>query len=45
MSALADCISEVYAIESAILQAARPRASRGEAAAKQAVAMTKYYTT
>jgi alkylation response protein AidB-like acyl-CoA dehydrogenase len=44
MGALADCISEVYAIESAILRAEKLRASRGDAAAKQAVAMTKYYT-
>jgi alkylation response protein AidB-like acyl-CoA dehydrogenase len=44
MGALADCISEVYAIESAILRAEKLRANRGEAAARQAVAMTKYYT-
>jgi butyryl-CoA dehydrogenase len=44
MGALADCITEVYAIESAILRAEKLRANRGEAAAKQAIAMTKYYT-
>src|SRR5450432_368071 len=44
MGALADCISEVYAIESAILRAEKLRASRGEGAARQAIAMTKYYT-
>ena len=44
MGALADCISEVYAIESAILRTEKLRANRGEAAAKHAIAMTKYYT-
>src|SRR5436305_13873939 len=44
MGALADCFSEVYAIESAILRAEKLRAARGEAAAGKAVAMTKYYT-
>jgi butyryl-CoA dehydrogenase len=43
MGALADCISEVYAIESCILRAEKLRASRGDAAAKQAIAMTQYY--
>jgi butyryl-CoA dehydrogenase len=42
MGALADCISEVYAIESCILRAEKLRASRGDAAAKQAIAMTQY---
>lgn len=43
MGALADCISEVYAIESCILRAEKLLASRGEAAAGQAIAMTRYY--
>ena len=44
MGALADCISVVYAIESCILRTEKLRANRGEGAAKQAVAMTRYYT-
>jgi alkylation response protein AidB-like acyl-CoA dehydrogenase len=44
MGALADCITEVYAIESAILRAEKIVANRGEAAAKQAIALTQYYT-
>jgi butyryl-CoA dehydrogenase len=43
MGALADCITEVYALESCILRAEKLRMTRGEAAAKQAVAMTRYY--
>jgi alkylation response protein AidB-like acyl-CoA dehydrogenase len=43
MGALADCISEVYALESAILRTEKLIASRGEAPAKQAIAMTRYY--
>jgi butyryl-CoA dehydrogenase len=43
MGALADCITEVYALESCILRAEKLRGARGEAAAKQAVAMTRYY--
>ncbi|HVP48273.1 MAG TPA: acyl-CoA dehydrogenase family protein [Bryobacteraceae bacterium] len=43
MGALADCIMEVYALESAILRAEKLVASKGEAAAKQAIAMTQYY--
>src|SRR5579884_429695 len=43
MGALADCIAEVYALESCILRAEKLRLSRGEAAAAQAVAMTRYY--
>jgi alkylation response protein AidB-like acyl-CoA dehydrogenase len=43
MGALADCISEVYALESCILRAEKLRAARGEAAARQAIAMTRYY--
>jgi len=44
MGALADCIIEVYAIESAILRAEKLLARRGEAGAKQAIALTRYYT-
>jgi butyryl-CoA dehydrogenase len=43
MGALADCITEVYAIESCILRAEKIRAARGDAPARQAVAMTRYY--
>jgi len=43
MGALADCIMEVYAIESCILRAEKLAAARGEGAAKQAIAMTRYY--
>jgi butyryl-CoA dehydrogenase len=43
MGALADCISEVYASESCLLRAEKLRAARGDAAAKQAIAMTQYY--
>ncbi|HWD00565.1 MAG TPA: acyl-CoA dehydrogenase family protein [Candidatus Sulfopaludibacter sp.] len=43
MGALADCISEVYALESALLRTEKLIAARGEAAAKQAIAMTQYY--
>ena len=43
MGALADCIMEVYAMESCILRAEKLAASRGESAAKQAIAMTRYY--
>jgi alkylation response protein AidB-like acyl-CoA dehydrogenase len=43
MGALADCISEVFALESCILRAEKLRAGRGDAAAKQAIAMTRYY--
>ena len=43
MGALADCITEVYAMESCILRAEKLRMTRGDAAAKQAVAMTQYY--
>jgi alkylation response protein AidB-like acyl-CoA dehydrogenase len=45
MGALADCIMEVYALESCILRAEKLRATKGEAAAKQAIAMTQYYAT
>jgi butyryl-CoA dehydrogenase len=43
MGAIADCIMEVYAIESCILRAEKLIAARGEAAAKQMIAMTRYY--
>jgi butyryl-CoA dehydrogenase len=43
MGALADCISEVYALESALLRAEKLRANKGESNAKHAIAMTKYY--
>jgi alkylation response protein AidB-like acyl-CoA dehydrogenase len=43
MGALADCITEVYALESAILRTEKLIAARGEGAAKQAIAMTRYY--
>ena len=45
MGALADCIMEVYALESCILRAEKLRATKGDAAAKQAIAMTRYYAT
>jgi len=44
MGALADCIIEVYAMESAILRAEKLVANRGESGAKQAIALTQYYT-
>jgi butyryl-CoA dehydrogenase len=43
MGALADCIMEVFALESCILRTDKLIAARGEAAAKQAIAMTRYY--
>jgi butyryl-CoA dehydrogenase len=43
MGALADCIMEVYALESCLLRAGKLLATRGAAAGKQAVAMTQYY--
>ena len=43
MGALADCIMEVFALESCILRAEKLIAARGEGAAKQAIAMTRYY--
>jgi butyryl-CoA dehydrogenase len=45
MGAIADCVMEVYAMESSILRAEKLVASKGEPAAKQAIAMTQYYTT
>ena len=43
MGALADCIMEVYAFESGLLRAEKLRATRGETAAKNAIAMARYY--
>jgi len=43
MGALADCLSEVYAMESCLLRAEKLRAERGDAAARQAIAMTRHY--
>src|SRR4051794_12508112 len=43
MGALADCISEVYAIESCILRAEKLRSTRGDSAARHAIDMTRYY--
>ena len=43
MGALADCIMEVFALESCILRTEKLIAARGEGAAKQAIAMTRYY--
>ncbi len=43
MGALADCIMEVYALESCLLRAEKLRASKGDPAAAPAVAMTRYY--
>jgi butyryl-CoA dehydrogenase len=43
MGALADCIMEVFALESCILRTEKLIAAKGEGAAKQAIAMTRYY--
>ncbi|MBZ5581293.1 MAG: acyl-CoA dehydrogenase family protein [Acidobacteriia bacterium] len=43
MGALANCIMEIYALESCILRAEKMAANQGEAAAKPAIAMTRYY--
>jgi butyryl-CoA dehydrogenase len=43
MGALADCITEVFALESAILRTEKLIASKGAAGAKQPIAMTRYY--
>jgi alkylation response protein AidB-like acyl-CoA dehydrogenase len=43
MGALADCIMEVFALESCILRAEKLIAAKGEGASKQAIAMTRYY--
>jgi len=44
MGALADCIMEVFAMESSILRAEKLIRSKGEGGAKQAIAFTRYYT-
>ena len=43
MGALADCIMEVFALESCILRAEKLTAAKGERAATAAIAMTRYY--
>jgi alkylation response protein AidB-like acyl-CoA dehydrogenase len=43
MGALADSIIEVYAMESCLLRAEKLRAMQGEEAARQAIAMTRFY--
>jgi butyryl-CoA dehydrogenase len=43
MGALADCIMEVYALESCLLRTEKLVANRGAAAAKQPIAITQYY--
>jgi butyryl-CoA dehydrogenase len=43
MGALADCIMEVFALESCILRAEKLIAAKGEATAAQSIAMTRYY--
>ena len=43
MGALADCIMEVYAVESCLLRAEKLRTQAGEASARQAIAMTRLY--
>jgi butyryl-CoA dehydrogenase len=43
MGALADCIMEVYALESCLLRAEKLMAAKGANAARQAIAITQYY--
>ncbi len=43
MGALADCIMEVYAIESCLLRTEKLVVRTGEIAARQAIAMTRFY--
>jgi len=43
MGALADCIMEVFALESCLLRAEKIRANKGSAGAAQAIALTRYY--
>jgi hypothetical protein len=43
MAAISDSIMEVYAIESCLLRAEKLRAQAGETAARQAIAMTRFY--
>jgi len=42
MDSLSDCIMEVYAMESCILRAEKLLANMGEAAARQALALTRF---
>lgn len=43
MAAIADCVIEVYAMESCILRAEKLVARKGEAAGRAAINMTQYY--
>jgi butyryl-CoA dehydrogenase len=43
MGSLADCIMEIYAMESCLLRAEKIRATKGESAAKQPITFTQYY--
>ena len=43
MGALADCIMEVFALESCVLRAEKILAGKGAGGAKQAIALTQYY--
>ncbi len=43
MGALADCIMEVYALESCLLRAEKILANKGASGAGQAIALTRYY--
>jgi butyryl-CoA dehydrogenase len=43
VAALADCIMEVYAYESCILRAEKLASNSGEAAARNAINMTRFY--
>ena len=43
MGALADCIMEVYALESCLLRAEKLLANKGAPAGRQAIALTQYY--
>jgi alkylation response protein AidB-like acyl-CoA dehydrogenase len=45
MGALADCVIEVFAMESCILRAEKLAASKGESAAQAATAMAQYYAS
>ena len=43
MGALADCIIEVYALESCLLRTEKLISSKGESSARNAIAMTRFY--
>jgi butyryl-CoA dehydrogenase len=43
MGAMADCVMEVYALESCLLRSEKLLANKGAATARQAVAITRYY--